>query len=175
MQKIEKYLAELVYGGIDGIVTTFAVVAASAGAGLSSGVVIVLGLANLIADGISMGISAYLSGKSEMAVALKQGKTADDIKDPRKVGLATFSAFLVVGLMPVLVYVIDYVFALGLNQLFLIASILAGLSFVVVGWLKSYVADEPKIRAIAETLILGVIAASAAYYIGFALEKAILS
>lgn len=62
-----EYLGEIVYGGIDGSVTTFAVVAGAAGAGLSSTVVIILGFANLIADGFSMSVGAYLSSKSERA------------------------------------------------------------------------------------------------------------
>lgn len=172
-KRIEKYLSQLVYGGIDGIVTTFAVVAASVGAGLSSSVVIILGLANLIADGISMGISAYLSEKSERALDAKRGEQHKDHLDSKKVGLATFVSFVIIGFVPVLVYVADYVFELGINNLFVIASILAALAFVGVGWIKSYVAEESKTRAIAETLILGAIAALAAYYIGFALERTI--
>jgi VIT1/CCC1 family predicted Fe2+/Mn2+ transporter len=54
------YLSDFVYGGIDGTVTTFAVVSGVAGAGLSSDVVIILGFANLIGDGFSMAASNYL-------------------------------------------------------------------------------------------------------------------
>jgi VIT1/CCC1 family predicted Fe2+/Mn2+ transporter len=172
-KRLEKYLSQLVYGGIDGVVTTFAVVAASVGAGLSSTVVIILGLANLVADGISMGISAYLSEQSERAVDIKLGKHHGDHVNPKKAGLATFAAFVLIGFVPVLVYVADYVFSLGLSNLFVIASLLAALAFAGVGWLKSYVAEESVPRAIAETLILGAIAAVAAYYIGSALERAI--
>lgn len=60
-----KYIAEAVYGGIDGIVTTFAVVAGVAGASLSPSIVMVLGLANLFADGLSMGAGSYLGARSE--------------------------------------------------------------------------------------------------------------
>ncbi len=63
--KIQDYLAEFVYGGMDGIVTTFAVVAGAAGAGLDSSVVIILGFANLIADGFSMSVGSYLAHHSE--------------------------------------------------------------------------------------------------------------
>ena len=59
------YLRDFVYGAIDGIVTTFAVVAGVAGAGLSDTVVIVLGLANLVADGFSMAVSNYLGAQAE--------------------------------------------------------------------------------------------------------------
>jgi VIT1/CCC1 family predicted Fe2+/Mn2+ transporter len=59
------YVGDMVYGGLDGIVTTFAVVSGVAGAELGSGVVLILGLANLLADGFSMATGAYLSAKSE--------------------------------------------------------------------------------------------------------------
>ncbi|HKZ55243.1 MAG TPA: VIT1/CCC1 transporter family protein [Anaerolineales bacterium] len=59
------YIGDLVYGGLDGIITTFAVVSGVAGAQLGSHVVLILGLANLLADGFSMGIGAFLSARSE--------------------------------------------------------------------------------------------------------------
>ncbi len=60
----QSWLGDAVLGGVDGIVTTFAVVAGSAGGQLSTQVVIVLGLANLIADGFSMAVSNYLGTRS---------------------------------------------------------------------------------------------------------------
>jgi len=63
------YLGEMVLGGIDGIVTTFAVVAGVEGAQLSAGVILVLGMANLIADGFSMAVGNYLGTKSEQDFA----------------------------------------------------------------------------------------------------------
>jgi len=64
-QLLGKYLPEFVYGGMDGCVTTFAVVAGSAGAGLSTNIVLILGFANLIADGFSMSVGNYLSANAE--------------------------------------------------------------------------------------------------------------
>ncbi len=58
------YLRDFVYGANDGIITTFAVVAGVAGADLSARVVLILGFANLLADGFSMAMSNYLSEKS---------------------------------------------------------------------------------------------------------------
>mmetsp|Transcript_23240 Transcript_23240/g.30098 ORF Transcript_23240/g.30098 Transcript_23240/m.30098 type:complete len:298 (+) Transcript_23240:97-990(+) len=55
----------LVYGGLDGIITTFAIVSAVAGAGMPTKSVILLGLANLLADGISMGLGDYISEVAE--------------------------------------------------------------------------------------------------------------
>jgi len=60
-----KYIKSIVYGGLDGIITVFAVVASIAGAGLDVSVVIIMGVASLLADGISMGMGDYLSSKAE--------------------------------------------------------------------------------------------------------------
>jgi len=60
------YLRDFVYGGIDGAVTTFAIVAGVVGASLSAHIVIILGLANLLADGISMAASNYSGTKTEV-------------------------------------------------------------------------------------------------------------
>ena len=64
-QEQGKYIKSIIYGGLDGIITTFAVVAGVAGASLSAGIVLILGFANLIADGLSMAIGDYLSTKAE--------------------------------------------------------------------------------------------------------------
>lgn len=67
------YFKEVIYGGIDGIITTFAVVAGFSGAAMSTEVttqmsfmvVLLFGLANLFADGVSMGLGNFLSVRSE--------------------------------------------------------------------------------------------------------------
>lgn len=58
-------ISDAVLGGIDGCITTFAVVSGSVGAGFPSSVAVVLGFANLFADGFSMAISNYESSKAE--------------------------------------------------------------------------------------------------------------
>jgi vacuolar iron transporter family protein len=58
-------IADAVLGGIDGCVTTFAVVSGVVGAGLSPAVALVLGFANLIADGFSMAVSNYESIRAD--------------------------------------------------------------------------------------------------------------
>ncbi len=64
-----QYIKSFVYGGLDGIITTFAVVAGVAGANLSSRIILILGVANLIADGISMAFGDYLGSKAETEYA----------------------------------------------------------------------------------------------------------
>ena len=71
---ISEYLKEIVYGGNDGIVTTFAIVAGFAGAGAEGAAVVgtlavlLFGLANLFADAAAMGLGAFLSSRSERDV-----------------------------------------------------------------------------------------------------------
>ncbi|MGH6791549.1 MAG: VIT1/CCC1 transporter family protein [Methyloceanibacter sp.] len=59
------YLRDWVYGGIDGTVTTFAIMAGVVGASLSGGIVLILGIANLLADGFSMAAANYTGTKAE--------------------------------------------------------------------------------------------------------------
>jgi vacuolar iron transporter family protein len=60
------YVGDAVLGGIDGCVTTFAVVAGAVGGGFPGLVVVVLGFANLLADGFSMAVSNYQGTKSQI-------------------------------------------------------------------------------------------------------------
>jgi VIT1/CCC1 family predicted Fe2+/Mn2+ transporter len=69
--RAQEFLKQIVYGGNDGIVTTFAIVAGFAGASaentaqIGALAVLVFGLANLFADGVSMGLGEFLSGRSQ--------------------------------------------------------------------------------------------------------------
>lgn len=60
-----EYVSSMVYGGLDGIITTFAVVAGVTGASLNPTVIIIMGFSNLLADGFSMAVGDYLSSKAE--------------------------------------------------------------------------------------------------------------
>ncbi|MDA0832794.1 MAG: VIT1/CCC1 transporter family protein [Planctomycetota bacterium] len=68
------YLRDFVYGAIDGCVTTFAVVSGVMGAQLSQRVILILGLANLLADGFSMAVGNYLGTKIELQRLLRARK-----------------------------------------------------------------------------------------------------
>jgi hypothetical protein len=68
LQIARHYVRELIYGANDGIITTFAVVAGVAGGGLSLRVVLIIGAANLFADGLSMAAGNYLSISSHESV-----------------------------------------------------------------------------------------------------------
>jgi vacuolar iron transporter family protein len=68
------YIRDAVLGAVDGTVTTFAVVAGAIGASLAPPIVLVLGMANLLADGLSMGVSNYLGIRAD-AQAREQART----------------------------------------------------------------------------------------------------
>lgn len=170
---LEDYLSEFVYGGIDGAVTTFAVVAGATGAGFDTKVILVLGFANLIADGFSMGVGSYLSTKSEQELMVKRGESLDDEPSPVINGSTTYVSFILVGLVPLLAYTVDYIFNMDNSNVFMISIILTAFAFAGVGLLKSRVAQSGIARAVTETMVLGAIAASLAYLLGAFLERII--
>lgn len=183
-RQFEAYLGEFVYGAIDGTVTTFAVVAGAAGAGLGSTIIVILGFANLIADGFSMGASAYLSAKSKRDLKIR--RQTDDGHEhlphdhahgetPLKDGAVTFCSFVTVGFVPFVLYVADSLFGFGTppHHLFVWSSVLTGLTFIGIGLLKAHVTKTKPIRAASETFLLGAIAAVLAYVLGDLLAAAL--
>ncbi|MBT5775633.1 MAG: hypothetical protein HOH95_14795 [Dehalococcoidia bacterium] len=79
------YIRDFIYGAIDGAVTTFAIVAGAVGAGLSGGVVVVLGLANLLADGFSMAASNFLGTRADHEIVAElrriEGEQIDEVPE----------------------------------------------------------------------------------------------
>ena len=219
-----RYLGDAVLGGIDGCVTTFAVVAGAVGGGLSTGVVIILGFANLLADGFSMGVSNYLGTKSELQeideirrnerlhieqvphgereeirqiFASKgfEGEVLDKIvavitsnhdlwietmlreehgfgsglRKPIAAGLATFWAFLIVGLIPLLPFLLS---GLTDSQRFQWSAVITGVAFAGIGVAKGFVVKHSIVRSGLETLLVGSVAAALAYLVGSWLRSA---
>jgi hypothetical protein len=74
------YLRDWIYGGIDGSVTTFAVVTGVAGAQLSPAIIVIMGFANLVGDGFSMAVKAISFGtRSEHEDVRRLRPLNDDI------------------------------------------------------------------------------------------------
>lgn len=162
--RLAYYIGDIVYGANDGLITTFAVIAGASGAGFSAGVIIVLGIANLIADGFSMGASRYLSLKSEQSVA-----GAKQTRNPVNDGIATFVAFVIAGTLPVVPFLIP-----GLAEnAFQTALIATGVAFFLVGAARSFVIQRHPLIAGLEMLVVGSIASGIAYGIGSWLETLI--
>jgi len=156
---VHRYLKSIVYGGLDGIITTFAVVAGVAGAALGSNIVLILGFANLIADGISMAIGDFLSTRAYLEMRPSTKKAL-----PLKNAFATFISFLIFGFIPLMAYVVSLFYPL--ENLFEVSIGLTGFALFILGSLKYRITGRHWLRSGFEMLIIGGIAASAAYFIG---------
>jgi VIT1/CCC1 family predicted Fe2+/Mn2+ transporter len=151
------YLPDLVYGSNDGIITTFAVVSGVVGADLSERIILILGFANLIADGFSMGASNFLSRRSYAR--------ADDRAsggEAARHGLATLVGFITVGLVPLVAYLVP----LSDDARFPIAVALTLSTLFAVGASRAIVTRLGWLRSGLEMLLVGALAAAVAYAIG---------
>ncbi|MDD4970716.1 MAG: VIT1/CCC1 transporter family protein [Paludibacter sp.] len=155
---IKKYLGEITLGGIDGLVTTFAVIAGSEGAGFSHKIIIILALANVFADGFSMAVGVYFSAKCDK---WNNDKSCFDI------ALSVFSSFVLFGVAPVLVYIFNAKYDL------LISSIITGSLFLIIGALKGVVHHHNFIKQALQTLFFGAIAALVSLTLGYLLSNVI--
>jgi VIT1/CCC1 family predicted Fe2+/Mn2+ transporter len=155
------YIRELIYGANDGIITTFGVVPGEAGGGLSLRVVLIIGIANLLADGISMAAGNYLSIRSHESVLEAQGLPEEEAFPVRHAG-ATFAAFVVAGAVPLLPYVVP---SLPLERFAVSTALTLGAMFVI-GALRALIANVRWWKAGAEMLGLGAVVAFLAYASG---------
>lgn len=162
---VKRHIGDLVYGANDGIITTFAVVAAAAGAGVSATIILILGIANLIADGFSMGASKYLSLRSEQQSTGTAAEASRD-RDAFTDGSATFIAFVIAGSLPLIPFLIPS----AADHAFLISAIATAVAFFAVGAARSFVITRHPFIAGLEMLLVGGVAASIAYGIGSWIE-----
>ncbi len=222
------YISEFVYGGIDGAITTFAVVAGAAGANAEIYWVLIFGFANLIADGFSMSVGNYFSVKAdrdnfekhkaieywevdnlrekeveeireiyevkgfegellEQVVAVitadkdvwvdtmmkEELEMSKDQKSPYKTAFATFLSFNLIGIIPLMSFILSALFDFQGN-LFAISCVLTGIALMIVGYLKSMVTKTSHLKGVLETLLLGGLAAFLAYLAGDVLARYLL-
>jgi VIT1/CCC1 family predicted Fe2+/Mn2+ transporter len=155
------YIRELVYGANDGIITTFAVVAGVAGGGLPLSAVMIIGAANLLADGLSMGVGSYLAIRAHESVLESQALPVQEAQ-PVRHGAATFGAFVAAGFVPLVPYAIPQ---LPLNR-FACSILLTMLALFTVGALRSMISNARWWRAGLEMFALGAIVAAVAFASG---------
>jgi vacuolar iron transporter family protein len=221
-----QYIGDMVLGGLDGTITTFAVVSGVAGARLGLNVVMIMGLANLFADGFSMAIGSFLSLRSEreyyekeksreawevehfpngekqelVEIYRKQGYTEPESRqlveiisrDPRRwvdammVGelgllpdertplrsaLITFSAFVLAGAIPLLVYLVGLVVPIAPATAFTVSLAMSGVTLFILGSAKVVVTHRSPLRSGLEMLAVGSLAAFVAYIVGVVLKS----
>lgn len=221
-------LRAVVYGANDGIVTTFAIVAGVAGAKLSADVVLILGVANIVADGLSMGMGDFLGSVSEEKFKQRQlrmekweyeqipeiekqelvqmyrekgyskkdsqqlvsihsknpkhavelgfqselGETPEKKDKLWRTGLATFVAFIIAGSLPLTPY---FMAAVGVpilvNHQFPISIAATVIALFSIGSLRTKLTGGSWLRNGLEMLLVGSIAAGAAYIFGVLVER----
>jgi len=160
-----RILKAMVFGANDGIVTTFAVVAGVAGAKLSVSVVLIMGAANLLADGLSMGLGDYLGAKSELRLERLTNKNKK-VMGIWHTGVVTFVSFLVAGSMPLFPYYMKWLgVSLGEND-FVISIVTTLGTLFVVGSARSLVTRDNWLRNGMEMLMIGSLAAGVALRVG---------
>lgn len=218
-----QYLADVILGANDGLVTTFAVVAGASGARLPAFVVVVLGLANLLADGLSMGLGNYLGQKSERDYQRRQRQREEaeviqfpDIErrevaevftawgfggplleqatdtiaavpkrwvdfmmreelniiedqpaSPARRGLATFVAFIIAGLVPLIPYVLRLSGATAVQ----VSIGMTAAAMVLVGASRSIITVQKWYWGGLQMLVVGGAAAGVAYLVGFMVAR----
>jgi len=213
------YLGDFVLGAVDGTVTTFAVVAGVAGAEMPGVVALILGFANLLADGFSMAVSNFLNARvetEELALVRRHeeqhieripegereevrqifaakgfsGPLLEEIvtvitqdrrrwvdtmlteehglrleaRQPLRAALATFAAFVLAGLVPLLPFFLPI--SLTPTQTFATSSVATAVTFLLIGLAKGRVLHHPLWLSALETLVVGGLAASLAYAVG---------
>ena len=216
------YLPAAILGGIDGCVTTIAVVASVAGASLPGIIAFVLGLASMVADGFSMAVSNYQAVKSEgdarERLRQRESRHIDQVPDgerdeiraifeakgfegealetivttitqdrdrwidvmiqeeyglslhgpsPAIAGLATFAVFLLVGMVPLVPFLLPM---FNGGNYFIASAAMAGLALFGIGYVKGVVLDMPRWRAGLETFLMGGGASAIAFLFGYFLE-----
>src|SRR5262245_5207022 len=156
------YIRDIVYGANDGLITTFAVVGGVAGGALSPVAVIVIGAANLAADGVSMGVGNLLSIRAD-----EKAREAANLPEleafPWKHGLATTIAFVIAGAVPLVPYLVA-----GAEGRLFWSTVLTFVSLFALGASRALVTVDRWWRSGLETLALGAVVALAAYGAGMA-------
>ncbi len=163
-------IAEAIYGANDGIVSTFAIVSGVTGAELVPSTILIIGVASLLADGYSMAVSNYLSRQTERRIqhSTEDGSTQSSSEQsgtsPLGTATVTFFAFVIAGTAPLIPYVLD------LAPSFWWATASTGVAFFIIGGSRTFVTDRRWYIAGGQMLLIGMSAATVAYFVGGLME-----
>lgn len=163
-----KYLPSIVYGGSDGAVSYFTLMAGAYGAGLSIKMLIAIGVSNVIADAFSMATADYLSEDSRKDMTEKEELTSATV---------TFIAFALIGCFPLAPSLYAY-YTLPPDatlpfSMFVLSTALTLIGFTYIGYLRGKILRRNIFRTVIQSIIICSISALIAYSVGEYLAKLI--
>ena len=146
---MERFLAEITYGGVDGLITTFGIISSSLLLNIETEKIIILALANVLADGFSMASGSYLSEKNRKIK-----------KNPLQVSIFTFMSFVCVGIIPILPFFyqkyINPSYTVRLKDIVILYLVILS----IIGMLR-----KNKLQGVAETVTIGILSGIIIYYV----------
>lgn len=151
-------LSEFIYGGMDGIITTVAIISGSFGAQLPNKYTFALGAANVIADGFSMGVSRFNS-----LIDVEEMPNSDlGRKSPLLSAFATFIFFVLMGSIPLSPFLLyEYHNQEQLQYTLFVFSIIA---FIIIGTIKG-IQNNKLSKSVIQTVLIGSLGASISYFV----------
>jgi VIT1/CCC1 family predicted Fe2+/Mn2+ transporter len=163
MQLMARYIKDVVYGANDGLITTFAVIASVIGADLGTRVILIVGTASLLADGVSMAASDYLASQSERSATEAANDTDGVLVEKRPVlaSAVTFASFVAAGALPLL----PFLFFPGQTRAVWASSLAMAAALFLIGMLRTRVTKRAPLGAGAEMLLIGGSAAAIAFFV----------
>ncbi len=164
MKSLKRYVSEILYGGSDGIVTTFALVAGFIGNQTSSGqitsispsILILFALSNVFADGISMGLGAFQSNNAHIDTNGNNRGVSSVVS-----GVITFCSFIIFGIIPVVPF---FLFS---HQTAVFVSIISMLfALILLGIIRYALSKKNLVKCIIQSVGVGSLASLAAFIVG---------
>ena len=148
-------------GGVDGIITSFAISAGASAGALGSRVVLVIGVSSVLADGLSMGISEYLSSSGLQAERKFRGEVILNESPPVVLALSCFVSFVACGALPIATYLLT-------QENLLACAMFSVTGLMLLGSIRTVFSQEPLLLGLLQTSLLGSAAGGVAYGVGYA-------
>jgi len=155
---MNKYTFEIINGGLDGLITSFSLITASLGGKINMKTLLLLGITGILVDAYSMGVSRFLTTKTE--------KKKD--KSPFISAVVLGVAFILFGIIPIIPLLI--ISPTKKNTVY-ISIIISLLTFYAIGHYKAELSNESSLKSGVETSLMGVSAAVLSYAVSFVVNK----
>ena len=149
-KKYKQFSRPFILGSMDGLITSFVIIIGGIAGNIKKKYVITIGISSLIADAFSMGVSEYLSSRTENTINISL-----------LYGSLCFMGFLLFGSIPIIGFVLS-------NDIETVITIIIFLcSLLIIGFLRSYVVSSNYIKTMSEVFILGIVTGGISYGVAY--------